>query len=157
MGFEHLNCHCQCISINLNTYQKDKMWINIIADARFLPLKDNSINYVISNSVIEHIENGALIFSKEVKRVSKNGYFISCPYYYILIEPHYFVPLFQFIPEKVKKFLIFRMGLSIGHISRKNYEVIQIPTTNYLKSIFPNTTLKIVKLYGLPWNTVILY
>ncbi|MCW4023434.1 MAG: class I SAM-dependent methyltransferase [Candidatus Bathyarchaeota archaeon] len=155
-GFEPLSSYCECININLHTNQKSDQWENVIADARFLPFKNKSVDYVISNSVIEHIEGGAERFSKELRRVAKNGYFISCPHYYTFVEPHYFMPFFQFVPEQAKKFLILKLGLKIGHMNKNNYEVIMLPKPAYLKTIFPNATLRFLNLFCLPFDVIIL-
>lgn len=116
---------------------------------------DNKIDYAISNSVIEHVEYDSAIFSKELKRIVSKGFFISCPYYFTPIEPHYFVPFFQFVPEKVKRFLVLKLGLKIGHISRKDYEIIELSSLSRLKKLFPKASITIFTLFGIPLDVVI--
>jgi hypothetical protein len=154
-GFEGLPTYCNCISINLHAKTKKAGWAFILADAACLPFTQYSVDYVISNSVIEHLDKGVKAYSKEIRRVSKTGYFISCPYYYTILEPHYFVPFFQFLPERVKKALLFKFSLRIGHMSRKNYEVITIPSPKTLRLLFPEATCKKLMLFGLPWDVII--
>jgi len=61
----------------------------IIGDARNLPLDDESVDYVFSNAVIEHISRERRhLFASEIERVVRKGYFITTPNYYFPYEPH---------------------------------------------------------------------
>lgn len=44
-----------------------------VADGEFLPFKDNAFDYVISNHVLEHVENPGNFF-REFERVANRGY-----------------------------------------------------------------------------------
>src|SRR5690606_38569539 len=60
---------------------------------------DQSFDLVYSNSVIEHLytfENQKKM-AAEIQRVGKR-YFVQTPNKYFFIEPHYALPLFQFLP-----------------------------------------------------------
>lgn len=154
-GFENLCASCRCIAVNLNLDLKNPKWEHVLADARYLPFKDKSLTFCISNSVVEHIPDGLPSFAREITRVMSKGYFISFPYYYTLLEPHYFVPFFQFVPRKIKRFLIWDLGLTLGQIGRENFELVELPKPSEIKFFFPKANKKILMLFVLPWDTVI--
>jgi hypothetical protein len=162
-GFEALPQHCKCVSINLFCNKKERGWSKIIADGRFLPFKTQSIDYVLSNSVIEHITDktgkysieGAGQYSIEIRRVAKEGYFISCPYFYTIIEPHFVVPFFQFVPEKTRRFLIFKMRLTLGHLNPNRYLEIRLLSPKELAVLFPKASLSIFNLFCFPWASIV--
>ncbi|WP_235114924.1 methyltransferase domain-containing protein [Cyclobacterium qasimii] len=62
---------------------------------------DNTFDIAFSNSVIEHLynENQQRKMAKEAMRVGKNFY-VQTPNKYFIIEPHYLLPYFQFLPKK---------------------------------------------------------
>ncbi|WP_228061055.1 MULTISPECIES: class I SAM-dependent methyltransferase [unclassified Coleofasciculus] len=70
------------------------------ADARDLSqFEDNEFDVVFSNSVIEHVGDyeEQHKMANEVMRVGKR-YFVQTPNFYFPIEPHFVLPLFQFLP-----------------------------------------------------------
>lgn len=75
--------------------------------------KDAQFDVVFSNSVIEHvggIENQRAM-AREIQRVGKR-YFVQTPNLYFPIEPHYMFPYFQFMPVRVKTWLLMNFALS---------------------------------------------
>ena len=64
-----------------------------------------------SNSVIEHVPPQLQSkFAEEVARVATR-YFVQTPNRYFPIEPHYQLPLFQFLPKGIRKALNKRFAL----------------------------------------------
>ena len=56
---------------NFSHHYKDKKFVLINSDK--LPFKDNEFDFVYASHVIEHVDD-ILIFTKELQRISKNGY-----------------------------------------------------------------------------------
>jgi len=107
----------------LNLYKEEVTFDNFISltgDAANLSgFKDNQFDIVFSNSVIEHLftKENQMRMANEARRVGKY-YFIQTPNKYFPIEPHFLFPLFQFLPFKVKIFLLTKTKLIRG----RNYE-----------------------------------
>ena len=70
------------------------------ADGTQLPFGDGEFDVAFSNSVIEHVPPELQAkFASEVGRVA-DRYFVQTPNRYFPIEPHYQLPLFQFLPAQ---------------------------------------------------------
>jgi SAM-dependent methyltransferase len=155
-GFEQLGNITDAIAVNIRIKNKIKGWSYIKADARCLPLQDKSIDIVFSNALLEHIKEGKERAVNQMKRVSKGNCFVSVPYLYSPIEPHFLVPGFQFLPEFIKKLIIFKFGIRIGHIGKENYYDQGTFTTKEFRNLFPKATLKHLKMYGCIFNLIAL-
>lgn len=75
-----------------------------VADALASPFRDRTFDVVFSNSLIEHLgsQESQTAFANEVRRLSRNGYFVQTPNKWFPIEPHYLAPLIQFVPMKIR-------------------------------------------------------
>ena len=75
--------------------------------------KDDAFDIVFSNSVIEHLytKDNQKSMAKEVTRVGKYHY-VRTPNKYFVIEPHYLLPFFQFLPKKIRYFILTKTKLS---------------------------------------------
>ncbi len=153
-GFESLSKACEAMAVNIEVRKEVQGWNLILADGRFLPFKDKSIDIVMSNALLEHVNEGREKLIIEIDRVSKGNYFISVPYRYSPFEPHYLAPFFQFVPEYVKRFLLFRMGLTIGWISRQNYQKIELFTKRQLSELLPDADIFLLRAFGIPVSLV---
>jgi hypothetical protein len=149
-GFEELGKVCNAISINLELRKKIKGWNIITGDARQLPIKDKSIDLAYSVALLEHVHLGREEVASEINRVVQKGYLIAVPYYFSPLEPHYLVPFFQFVPESIKRILILKIGLRIGHINKNNYEVISLFKPFELALLFPEATVRLLKVFSIP-------
>ena len=150
-GFETLSQSCQCVIANNDTRARTKEgWALIVADGRALPFKSRTFDIVISNAVLEHLAWGRAEFAQEIRRVTRGGIFISVPYYYAPFEPHYLLPFFQFVPEYIKRFLLFKIGLQIGGMSSNNYHEIRLFEKRDLRSLFPEAQIKVFRVFGIP-------
>jgi hypothetical protein len=118
-------------------YETVANYVLLQANACQLPFPDGAFDYVFSNATLEHIpkENWSAV-AREVQRVATKGFFVATPNFWFPFEPHYLLPGFQWVPEGVKRFLLFRLGLKLGHLSKQNYEVISLPRKSQLSRAF---------------------
>lgn len=77
---------------------------SVVADALACPFADEEFDVVFSNSLIEHLSTAERqeAFAAEVRRLSRNGYFVQTPNRLFPIEPHYLAPLVQFVPKRIR-------------------------------------------------------
>ena len=86
---------------------------SIVGDARDLSgFADNEFDFVVSNSVIEHVGDidDQRRMAEHVRRVGKK-FFVQTPARSFPIEPHFLFPFFAVLPEKIKVFLLTRFNL----------------------------------------------
>ena len=76
-----------------------------------LPFRDKSFDVVYSNAVIEHLADhyAQQRFATEVARVGR-GWFVTTPNLYYPVEPHYHLPLVQFLPQSWQRSLVKGLG-----------------------------------------------
>lgn len=153
-GFEHLAEMYQTIAVNVEVRRKVEGWNLMLGDGRYLPFTDKSIDIVICNSLLEHVNEGREGLIREIERVGKGNYFISVPYFYSPFEPHYLLPFFQFMPESIKRFLLLKAGLKIGWMSRENYHEIRLFKKSDLKRLFPEARVSVLTTFCIPTNLV---
>ena len=112
----------------------------IEGDACNMPFIDNSFDIVFSNAVIEHV--GGLAnqekYASEVRRVSKK-HFITTPNKLFPFEPHFRLPLFQFVPKSIQKWLSKRIAL--GNYPKGCWENINLLTPWQLQELFLDSYL----------------
>ena len=110
---------------------------------------DKEFDLVFSNSVIEHVGGGEAQekMASEMKRVGKH-YYLQTPNRYFFMEPHFQFPLFQFLPMKVKIFLIKRFQLGFMSKAKDDEEAVRIAnsvrllTKKELEKLFPDAEIK---------------
>lgn len=76
-----------------------------------LPYEDKSFDVVITNHVIEHVDD-QLNHLKEISRVLKDDglCFFSTPNRFFPVEPHYSIPLIHYLPNFIFTSLLVRTG-----------------------------------------------
>lgn len=129
---------------------------SIIGDATDLSLfKKNHFDIVFSNSVIEHLHNfkNQQKMAQEVQRVGVY-HFIQTPNKYFLIEPHFLLPLFQFLPKSLKYLLLTKTKLSRGKKWNKKFakeyiQEIRLLSLKEMKYLFPNSKNKTERFLGM--------
>jgi 2-polyprenyl-3-methyl-5-hydroxy-6-metoxy-1,4-benzoquinol methylase len=117
------------------------------ADGTKLPYADREFPVAFSNSVIEHVPKelqGA--FASEVRRVS-DRYFVQTPNKWFPIEPHYQLPLVQFLPERLLKALNRRF--SFGWREKGRWEPITLLSAGELRRLFPDAEIHRERIFGL--------
>lgn len=105
---------------------------------------DNSFDIAFSNSVIEHVGGMRDMrkFARECQRVAR-FYYCQTPSYWFPVEPHFLFPLFNFLPEPIRVYLIRRA--SFGNMPRQKnildaYEAVQsaqLLTAPAMQALFP--------------------
>ena len=120
----------------------------VSGDARHLPFGAEAFDVVFSNSVIEHVGDSLeqRRMAHEARRVGKR-YFIQTPNRYFPIEPHFFFPFFQFMPLRLRLFLVQRLPLVYeGKIRDRTNALerirgIRLMTARELRAAFPEAAL----------------
>lgn len=110
----------------------------VVADATALPLKDGAVDLVFSNAVIEHV--GGLgrqrHFAREVRRVARRGYFVTTPNKLFPFEFHFRLPLFQFVPKGIQRWL--NRYFTLGWVRKGQWEDINLLTPGQFQRLFPS-------------------
>jgi len=132
----------------LNTEDLDVQSRNIKfikGDARDLSMfADKQFDVAFSNSVIEHVGNftDQKKMADEIIRVAKK-YFVQTPNYFFSFEPHFLFPCFQFLPRRVRIFLVTKFALGWYPRARSNNEAgelvdsINLLRKSDLRKLFP--------------------
>lgn len=142
----------------LNVYREPADYPNIISTigtgADLSRYKDNEFDIAFSNSVIEHLETWEekKRMAEEIKRVGKS-YYIQTPNKYFPVECHFLVPFFQFLPFRIKYFLLTRTKVSKGKVlnrreALKYIKEIQLLSRRDLRKLFPQGNFKTEKFLG---------
>jgi SAM-dependent methyltransferase len=117
------------------------------ADATDLPFGDCEFPVVFSSSVIEHIPRKLQsVFAQEIRRVGVR-YYVQTPNRWFPIEPHYQLPLFQFLPRRLQRFL--NRHFTLGWREKGNWEEINLLSARDLRRLFPDAEIHRERLFGL--------
>lgn len=159
VGWNSDNCHIYLLNLYENPIEeKDAAHFHtVVGNALALPFQKGKFDLVFSNSVIEHVgsyENQKK-FAEEVTRVC-DRYIIQTPSFWFPMEPHSLIPLFQFIPHRLRALLI--MTFNINYFPKKStYKealVVSRSTLMFTKKrfrqLFPGAEIQVEKLFGIP-------
>jgi len=116
---------------------------------------DKSFDLVFSNSVIEHLytwENQQKM-ATEIRRVGKS-FFVQTPNKYFAIEPHYALPLFQFIPKKLGFLILTKTKLSRfskwePQAAQQYLDEIRLLSLKEMRLLFPDGSIYREKILGM--------
>jgi 2-polyprenyl-3-methyl-5-hydroxy-6-metoxy-1,4-benzoquinol methylase len=144
-GLEAFNHENPITGLDLREQNRERFlaWPNtvdyVVGDALSMPFTDKQFDVAFSNSVIEHLAvDDRARYSDEIRRVASR-YFVQTPNKWFPIEPHYMLPLFQFLPAPVRR-----------HFDRKHgEEQIELLTARELAGLFPGATIHRERLLGL--------
>ncbi len=128
----------------------------LVGDAARLPLPDKSYDFVVSYATLKHImpTSDRALFASEVMRVGRLGYMVVAPSYWTLVEPHYLLPGFQFLPEAAKRLMMStRLNFVCKH-RQYEYAAMALPTKRELRRLFPNATISRIGIPGLAHSIV---
>jgi hypothetical protein len=145
------------VLLNLSDEKVDHPFlISQVGDATNLDqFNDHHFDLVFSNSVIEHLytQENQLKMAKECMRVG-HKYFIQTPNKHFFIEPHYALPLFQYLPKSVKYFILTKLPLSKlqkwNPVDAKQYlDEILLLSKKDVKLLFPQSKIYKEKFLGM--------
>jgi hypothetical protein len=138
-------------------------FVGLAGNARDLSqFGDGQFDVVFSNSVIEHVGDYGQqqSMAHEVRRVGKR-YFLQTPNYFFPIEPHFLFFGFQWLPVKVRVFLVSRFHLGwIGRVRDPRAAKDLVESTRLLRkgellALFPGAALYEEKMWGLTKSFVV--
>lgn len=117
------------------------------ADGTRLPYGDREFPVAFSNSVIEHVPKELQAdFASEIRRVA-DRYYVQTPNRWFPIEPHYQLPLVQFLPDRLMRALNRRF--SFGWREKGRWEPIRLLSARELARLFPDAEIHRERLFGL--------
>lgn len=152
MNFRYLKA-VSITTLNLKKYEADPSQHNVhsvVGDATNLKeYADGQFDLVFSNSVIEHVGDfeKQREMARELARVGKHGY-LQTPNKYFVVEPHFLVPFFQFLPLQIKAFLVRRFQLGVMPKAKDDKEALEIArsvrlmTKKELSLLFPGVEIR---------------
>ncbi len=118
-------------------------------------ISDNQFDIVFSNSVIEHVytKENQIKMAAAIARVGKHFY-VQTPNKHFIIEPHYLLPFFQYLPSGVKFFILTKTLLSRRkkwnvNEAKQYIEEIRLLSIQEMKELFPGSRLYLEKFYGM--------
>ena len=129
----------------------------MVGDARDMSqFGDGQYDIVFSNSLIEHVGNynEQKKVADEIIRIGKR-YFVQTPNYYFPIEPHFLCPFFQYLPSRLKVFLLchFNLGwykkIKDCQKATEIADSIRLLKEYELKQLFPDANIYREKVLGL--------
>ena len=131
-------------------------FVSVAGDATNLSeYNTNQFDIAFSNSVIEHLytyENQKKM-ANEIIRVG-NFHFVQTPNKYFIIEPHYLLPFFQFLPKSIRFWVLTHTRLSrFRKWPKKNaqqyLDEIVLLSKNDVKELFPSSKIWKEKFLGM--------
>jgi len=158
----HNNVHITLLNLQLFKSEYSNIE-SVVGDARNLQIfEDNEFDVVFSNSVIEHVGDfdDQQKMANEIQRVGK-AYFVQTPNYYFPIEPHYRAIGFQFLPYRIKVFVLKNFGVGrMKRIRNKNLAVneakrIRLLKLKELKYFFPQSNIFKEKFLGFTKSLIV--
>ena len=130
---------------------------SVVGDATNLSnFDDKSVSVVFSNSVIEHLfdREHQEMMAREVVRVGRD-YWLQTPNHWFPVEPHFQVPLWQFLPRSLRiRILMKRQCGRRGPCATREeaarlIDEIRLMTYGELKALFPAAQIVPERLGGL--------
>jgi len=123
---------------------------------------DYHFDVVFSNSVIEHVGNfeDQKMMADEMQRLAKK-FFLQTPNFYSPVEPHFFIPLFQFLPIQIQIFLV--QNFNCGYLkktpnkkeAKKVVRSIRLLKESEIKKLFPESIIKKERFLGFTLSFIV--
>lgn len=103
-------------------------------DGCALPFRTRGFDVVYSNAVIEHLPpEQQSLFAGEIQRVGR-GWFVATPNRLFPIEPHYRLPLVQFLSQENQQSVARKFG-------KVPYPVLNLLNRSQMRSLFPTSRI----------------
>ena len=82
--------------------------VKILSLGESLPFANNLFDYIVSNQVVEHVEDIKYYFKENLRVLKTGGKLILCfPTKEIIIEPHIKLPFLHILPRKIQFFYLY--------------------------------------------------
>jgi hypothetical protein len=116
------------------------------ADGCDLPYASQSFDWTFSNAVIEHVGDFEKQhkFAAEMRRVAKEGYFLSTPNRAFFVDPHTYLPYYHVLPQWAQHLAV---HLSLG--TMKRWEPLNLLTAKQLQNLFPRAKVEAIGPFGM--------
>ena len=149
---------CQVTVLNAGAHLVGRAGIDsVVGDARDMhQFEDGAFDIVYSNSVIEHVgdNDDQRRMADEVRRVGK-AYMVQTPNLYFPIEPHFYFPFYQFLPERVRVELLRHFDLGWFRktpdrdAATERVRSVRLLSRRDLEGLFPEADIATERLFGL--------
>lgn len=163
MGFlPNENAHITILNLHKTKANYPNV-IGVAGDGRDMKqFDDNSFDVAFSNSVIEHVGSfeDQQAMAKEIQRVAQVIY-LQTPNRYFPIEPHFLFPFFQFLPVRLRVWMLMRFNLGWyekavdKEKARSIVTSIRLLSRKELKRLFPGATIYRERFMGLVKSFVV--
>ena len=141
--------------VNLGVTEFDESNLHVRhGNACSLPqYKDMSFDVVHSNSVIEHVGpwEAMRAMASEVRRLAPK-HFVQTPNKWFPIEPHYKLPLVQFLPVVARAYVVRKLKRHLGDDQSDILKAVRntrLLGARQMRSLFPDSALERERLGGL--------
>ena len=112
--------------------------------------EERQFECVFSNSVIEHVgpADKQADFAREVRRLGKS-YWVQTPSMWFPIEAHTGMPFWWFYPPRLRQYFIERWRIKLPAWTEM-VEGTRVLTKMDLKQLFPDATIRVEVVFGIP-------
>lgn len=158
------NLDVEVTVVNIKKFQSKLLQLTtLICDAKDMKqFPDRAFDVVFSNSLIEHVGDyeAQLTVADEIMRIGKK-YFVQTPNFYFPVEPHFVFPCFQFLPLRVKLWLVTNFALGWRKKATNTNQAMQLVNSiNLLRKqqlieLFPGATIFEEKFWGLTKSFIV--
>jgi hypothetical protein len=150
------NCHITLLNLTREQVEDRLLFDSWVGEATAVDSPDGAFDIVHSNSVIEHVGDWRQMerFSSEVRRLAPR-YFVQTPNFWFPWEPHYGMPLFQYLPKPVRISLLLwkRCGFfpQAADVSEAMaiLESVRLLDSKMLQCLFPDAGIVRERFFGL--------
>ena len=135
--------------LNLHKAPSSDTIISVSYQGGTFPFQDNEFDIVFSNSTIEHVGDfkQQKLFASEIHRVAPR-HFVQVPSYWFMYEPHAQIPLFQFLPTRLKKLL--RRVFTRSPYTTEELLSIRLLTKSEIQKLFPQSLILTERFLAFP-------
>lgn len=139
--------------------QRHEDWLTVeLYDGTRLPVDDKAADFVICNSVIEHVplEQRANLAS-EVRRVGRT-YIVQTPSRGFPLELHFVLPFIHWLPRRLAREIVVVSPFNLmSDVNIKQYfDQTQLLGMDELKGYFPGAEVKTESFLGLPKSNIVI-
>ena len=159
LDWNYAPCKISLLNLYTNELSAEEQahFESIQGSALNLPFQKGDFDLLFSNSVIEHVGSyeNQVQFAKEVTRLS-NKYIIQTPSLWFPLEPHSLIPFFQFIPHRLRAYLIMKFNINYFPKADTYAEALNVSrstimlTKKQFKALFPEAEIQVERLFGIP-------